>query len=92
MERLWVVMGGTGEYSDRCEWPVRAYRDKSRAELEVSRLSEEAKAFEARVPYDYGSGRCAEVMAHGKKVGDPGFASDYTGTSYFYYEVELVNG
>lgn len=29
---IYVVMGSTGEYSDRTEWPVCAYSDKSEAQ------------------------------------------------------------
>ena len=88
---IWVVMGGTGEYSDRREWPVRAYKDKAVTEREVTRLTEEAKALMARVGYDYSAEQSKAVDEHGEKVGDPGFLMDYTGTSYFYYEVELVD-
>lgn len=54
------------------------------------RLSEEAKALFARVGYGWEAHQRKEVDQHGAKVGDPGFVMDYTGTTYFYYEVELV--
>ena len=87
---VWLVMGATGEYSDRQEWPVRAYRDKSAAEREVMRLTEESKALFARVGYGWESHQRKAVEEHGPRVGDPGFSMDYTGTSYFYYEAELL--
>lgn len=90
MNRVWLVMGATGEYSDRQEWPVRAYLDKSVAEREVVRLTDEARALFADVGYGWEPHQRKAVQGHGKKVGDPGFSMDYTGTSYFYYEAELV--
>ncbi len=36
--KIYIVMGCQGEYSDRSEWPVVAYRKKARAEAEVKRL------------------------------------------------------
>lgn len=58
---IYVVMGTTGEYSDRDEWPVAAYRDGALAAEHVVRAEQCARAAQAdksvkpgdfRNPYD----------------------------------------
>lgn len=79
---IWVVMGTTGEYSDRREWPVRAFKRKKEAEELITAATQKAH----------------EIFVVGPRYRwktddnpfDPHMEMDYTGTSYFYYEVELV--
>ena len=89
MQKLWVVMGGTGEYSDRREWPVRAYMHKAAAEAEIVKLDAQAKEIWAAKGENYYPKVTNELRKH---LLDPNVDFDYTGTSYFYYEVELANG
>jgi hypothetical protein len=87
---IYVVIGSTGEYSDRSEWPVRAYRNEAAAQAEVLRLGEAASAFYAKwEPNGYGPERHKAEDAH-RATFDPSFRCDYTGTSYYLYSVELV--
>ena len=44
---IYVVMGTTGEYSDREEWPVRAYFSKHLAEDCINGLNKTAKKLAA---------------------------------------------
>jgi hypothetical protein len=79
--KVYVVMGSTGEYSDRTEWPVKAFRDEARAKEFVIDCDREANRIQ--VEHDRGI-RIRQTHKH-----DPDFRMDYTGTSYFLYEVEL---
>lgn len=84
--KIYVVTGSTGEYSDRTEWPVRAFRTQAQAEELVERASARARElFQERESkggwgYDYS----------GKNAYDPRMQMDYTGTTYYVGEVELV--
>jgi len=94
--KIWVVMGGSGEYSDRREWPVRAYADMAEVQRQIVLLTEKGRELSAERDrlresedesarwYDFPS----EEMR--KTLPDPCIEFDYTGVSYFYYEVDLV--
>lgn len=83
---IYIVEGSTGEYSDRREWSVKAFRSQEKAEAYVTLC--EAWLREHRVNDDnFGIDRY-ELM--GKNPHDPNMQIDYTGTRYYYYEVELV--
>jgi hypothetical protein len=92
---IYVVEGSTGEYSDRNDWPVRAFRTEEAAKAEVTRLSELARVYEQKkdetpdfwdIQYD-----TAKHAAFKAAIGidDPHFSMDYTGTRYAFYAVEL---
>lgn len=49
-QHVFVVMGATGEYSDRCEWPVCAYRDEDQAKVKVVRCTQRVKELQALRP------------------------------------------
>ena len=44
MNKVYIVMARTGEYSDRCEWPVHAHMEEAAAVAEVAALVSRAKA------------------------------------------------
>ncbi len=79
---IWLVMGATGEYSDRNEWPVKAFTDKARAEALIEAASAQARAVEDARESRY-------HVAKGINPFDPNMQMAYTGTHYFYYETEL---
>ena len=84
---IYVVMGSTGEYSDRTEWPVHAFEDKERAEELVAKAQEEAnRIFETR----------KASFLEGEPIHNPFDPHEsrmsYDGTSYFMYEVEYESG
>jgi hypothetical protein len=101
---IYVVYGRTGEYSDRTEWPVRAFFTEQAAkdfrqrlldavrELGCGRNAPEASSFP--VYYDSEIETEAEY-AHLRepwrrvKALDPDFKVDYTGTDYSYHGVPL---
>lgn len=101
---IYVVYGRTGEYSDRTEWPVRAFRTERAASdfraqlletcrhLGVQRGQPTASAFPA---YNTEEIETEEEYEHLRipfrrmMELDPHFRVYYTGTDYSYYSVPL---
>lgn len=85
MKKIYVVMGTSGEYSDRDEWPVKAYIDEEKAKTHVVKASERAREIEIA-----GRGlQYAEQMKLTKTNEFDPDMDDYYGVSYFFYEVKL---
>ncbi|TXH59003.1 MAG: hypothetical protein E6Q97_00910 [Desulfurellales bacterium] len=85
--KIYVVIGETGEYSDREEWTVRAFTSEKRAKDFILMLDnwlrENGKSYrESRAVHV--SGRYNTECPH-----DPRFQVDYTGTRYYLDETEL---
>ena len=78
--KIYVVKGHAGEYSGHREWPVGAFREEEKAKRMVERASIYAASGE-----DYYKSRQT------RNPYDPNMETDYTGTSYDYYEVELFD-
>ena len=85
MAKIYVVHGSTGEYSDRSEWFVIAYRDRARADKHADDATVWAKQNERAFM------QCTPPP-EGNPVNpfDPHMAMDYTGTDYYVDEVELA--
>lgn len=73
-------MGTTGEYSDRNEWAVMAFFDKSLAQDHVLKADRRAKELFAT----------RKTLKKVQNEFDPEMQMDYTGTSYFIYEVPIA--
>ena len=89
--RVYIVFGTTGEYSDRTEWPVRAFLSENEAAQLVAALDERVR-IERMDGSGFGPGyyeRLDEVTERMKDV-DPNFQTDYTGTRYYVVDVPLV--
>lgn len=87
MQCVWIVMGTTGEYSDRSEWPVVACTSEEGAKARVAALDIRMQ----QMPQEWREDRLAhmdEIKAHMAPL-DGSFSMDYTGTSYFVYEVPV---
>lgn len=88
-EKIWMVGGTTGEYSDRTEWVVDAWRSEAEAQARVVELTKAMQrlGITGREPDRYMEAheRRREEM---QKL-DPSFMDDYTGTSYYICEMEL---
>lgn len=81
-----IVMGSTGEYSDRSEWPVVAYTDLAMAEQHVKFASRYADAvFAAR------ESRWRWDSADLANPYDSQMSMDYTGTRYYVMSVECAS-
>ena len=85
MKTIYVVEGSTGEYSDRSEWPVRAFTSEEKAKKFVEALA--AWCDKNGCGENRGDSYW-EARDKGHPL-DPSFNSDYTGTRYTYYSVEL---
>lgn len=75
--KVHVVMGTTGEYSDRDEWLVRAFVSRRRAEKFALACKVRANEIVAKYPDSRWD------IPKGEHEMDPGFRADYTGTDYF---------
>lgn len=84
--KIYLVWGSTGEYSDRTDWTVCAYRSKAKAEDHASkamRRGKEIQKSEEWQEHRRDPDKCP------KNEFDPQFQMDYTGTEYGTAECEL---
>jgi len=79
-----VVMGSTGEYSDRTQWAVCAYQDKMRADQHADLAKIEAHKMEKARTSRYS-------VVEGKNMYDPHMQMSYTGTDYYVISVDLFD-
>lgn len=88
VQKIHVVMGQTGEYSDHSTWPVAAYRSRKEAERHEIRATMRAKLAKQK-----GLGGYSNEAERKKFMGDldasPGMQMDYTGTDYFTLSVPI---
>lgn len=84
MEKIYVVYGSTGEYSDRGEWTVAAYSDEAHAKQHVEAATKRANEIEVLC----GGARHFDPDRYQNEY-DKNMGMDYTGTSYYYGEVEF---
>ena len=82
-ETIYVVMGQTGEYSDRNEWLVRAFKDEDAAKNYVGKLTEDGNRIRRQF-----NGRSLRGADKSDWI-DPNFDCDYTGFNYYYFTTEL---
>lgn len=83
---IWVVMGTTGEYSDRSEWPVKAFRDERQAERFAMAAKIRASEIEATRKALGESGEwnnAADQALLKTNELDPDMKTVYTGTDYY---------
>ena len=86
--QIWIVMGSTGEYSDRGEWVVEAARTEEAAKARVTRLEGLLRELGAESG-DYDTRRAARDGMRSHAEGDPHCDIDYTGTRYWFEPCEL---
>ena len=79
--KISIVMGMTGEYSDRSEWPVRAFLTARRAEKYALAAKQRADV----IAKEHGGTRLVpqDILQQKPNELDPGMQMDYTGTEYF---------
>ena len=82
---IWIVEGACGQYSDYCSWIVCAYptekQAKDHAELAQKYADDHKRKCEAAPDY---SSRPKKESPH-----DSQFQTDYTGTHYSSFPIEL---
>lgn len=88
-EKIWIVEGSTGEYSDANYWQVCAFRDEQKAKDYTEELCKLCKCIDTLCNYndEYELDECGYYKQIIKL--DPRFIRYYTGTYYTAYEVEL---
>jgi hypothetical protein len=89
---IYVVMGTTGEYSDRVEWPVKAFQSEEKAEKFINHLSLKYKTYPGGTTgygFERGPDEEEDALQEYMEEFDPGFEEDYTGTFWYLFEVEL---
>lgn len=91
--KIYIVFGATGEYSDHKEWPVKAFRSQEKAQAFVIQLTKEARVMLAKY------NNSPSYWQHGKDFSrsepferppnDPDFDCDYSGVNYYIEETTL---
>lgn len=84
MGPVYVIVGTTGEYSDRSEWVVGYVTSEAVAKEFVERASALAREL-------YAAWTAGDSDELGKHPMDPGFSCDYTGTNYSYAVAPLLS-
>ena len=82
---IYIVQGTTGEYSDRSDWLVCAYRTKEAAETRARNAMLRAMEIKNAKPDQY-----SNIPEGMKNEFDKSMSMDYTGTEYTVLEVELL--
>jgi len=106
MNYVYVVQGTTGQYSDRFDWIVKAFRTKEEADKfqqDITDVIEQLWKFSKKHDVDYYYFSDIDDLEASPEVKktiasfyedvtklDPKFQCDYTGTSYWVTEVELA--
>jgi len=81
--RIFVVQGSTGEYSDRTDWVVCAYKSEAAAKEHVMKAEKRAKEI-----FAVSQGHIWQPEPSLNEF-DPGMIMDYTGTFYTYTVTDL---
>lgn len=89
-QTLHVVMGTTGEYSDRSEWPVKAFVDEAKAQRFVLEVDEWIRVNGLAMSDSPNANPHPDAAARGMvNPFDPNMSFDYTGTDYYIMSVAL---
>jgi len=80
--KIYVIFGATGEYSDRDEWIIKAYKNKEMAKSHL--LNADKRAKELFKKYEDEPWNCKE-----ENIYDPAFRMYYTGTQYYILQCEI---
>lgn len=90
MDKVYVVMGTTGEYSDRSEWPVHAHLTEADAAKELAALVAKAKELGVHSSNCRGMPDYSERQKLGEQLGDPNASIDYTGVDWSIMPVDFA--
>jgi hypothetical protein len=92
---IWIVEGSSGEYSDHREWPVKAFRDKTKAErlvVEAQARANEITALKCDLGWqEFGDARDAKLPQVINEF-DPAMNTSDMPPHYTCYSIELVEG
>jgi hypothetical protein len=85
---IYIVMGATGEYSDRNEWAVAAYYDEELAKTHVEEATKRAKAIEVAAEVDAADWNLKEKLMKENPFDSCSYMS-YTGNGYYIYTLPI---
>ncbi len=85
--KIYVVIGRTGEYSDRAEWPVCWRATLAEAEQVIAVCNKQAREYKRWADSPEGDTYGREGELRRAAVLDPSFACDYTGTTYSVWSI-----
>ena len=80
--RIYIIIGETGEYADKCKWVSKAFTDQQLAKSYMNECQTYADSCD---PNDWD-----ERDNYKANSPDPHFDMDYTGTEYHINQHELV--
>ena len=90
--KIFVVEGHCGEYSDHRDWPVKAFTSEFGAKQLVAKATRRAEEIYALAQANTGH----YWVPYNERVNplyinefDPNMETDYTGTTYQYFEIDL---
>lgn len=86
MMKIYIVQGSAGEYSERTEWLVCAYKNKEIAQIHAEEAQKEAATIET-ITDRYEDERDEAIKA---AVWDKEMQFGYTGTRYFVSEIDVL--
>lgn len=84
---LYIVMGSTGEWSDRTEWAVLAFIDEEKAQAHVELAT--ARANEIHQAQSRARRTGVDDDSSAQNEYDPHMGMDYNGTRYYVLSVPL---
>ncbi len=85
MEKIYIVMGSAGEYSDHRTWQVAAYKTDEEARKHVEKAAERFRELNLEHHED------VYAIPKGANEYDSYMQVDSTGTRYYVEEVELYH-
>lgn len=88
-EKIWMVGGTSGEYSDRTEWVVDAWRSEAEAKARVEELKRRYLELGGDSMYRIEDWDERQKTYDKMRETDPAFQADYTGTEWYVCELEL---
>lgn len=86
--KIFIIQGNTGKYSDRCDWLVKAFFSQERAQKHMEFLNNKLKELELLEGFE-GDWKKRSDNSKIMIQFDEGFHCDYTGSEYVLLTVEL---
>ena len=89
MKKIYIVEGTTGEYEDREEWSVVAFKTKAKAKKHVKKANDWLLEKGFHRSQEQGPDRYSQIGKNLENPYDPRMYYDYTGVEYNFYALDL---